>query len=83
MGPLYYLCTKDGLEVDFAIVANNNVEVVIEVKTSDTDISKSLRYFQRIYALPAVQLVQILRNEFNSYNVKVLDLVKYLSELYL
>jgi uncharacterized protein len=39
---LHYLRTKDGLEVDFALVNDDKLETILEVKHSDTTLSKGL-----------------------------------------
>lgn len=80
---LYYLRTKDGEEVDFALTCNDNIESIIEVKSSNEGISKSLLGFSRKYGHPAIQLVKNLRNEYQHDAVKVLNAQKFLSELFL
>lgn len=80
---LHYLRTTDGKEVDFAIVKNNAIETMIEVKTSDDSVSKSLRYFYERHSHPAIQLVLSIRNEYQDKGIQVLRLDKYLSTLYL
>ena len=42
---LKYFKTKDGKEVDFAIIKNNKVEKIIEAKRSDQQLSKSLKFY--------------------------------------
>jgi predicted AAA+ superfamily ATPase len=42
---LFYLRDKEGHEVDFVITKNRKVEELIEVKWSDTTVSRSLLYF--------------------------------------
>jgi len=78
---LHYLRTKDGQEVDFAIVKENNVEQMIEVKMADTVPSKSLLMFHQKYQYPAIQLVKSLRSEHVSQEVQILDATRYLSGL--
>lgn len=82
---LHYLRTKDGEEVDFAVVKNDSVETMIEVKTSDSNISKGLHYFYGRYQYPAIQLLESLRNAYTvpSKDIQVLKAESYLSELYL
>lgn len=80
---LQFLRTKDGQEIDFAIVNKNVVEEIIEVKSSQNNLHPALLKFHRKYNLPAVQIVQNLRNNFISSGVKVLNLDTYLSELFL
>jgi len=60
---LRYLRTKEDQEVDFALVRDNKVEKMIEVKLRNHSIGKGLRYFHRKYSLPCVQVVKELRHE--------------------
>lgn len=80
---LHYLRTKDSIEVDFALVQNEEVIEMIEVKSRDDSISKPLRTFKEKYGYQATQLVQNLRNEYQSDGIRVLRLGDYLSKLYL
>jgi len=56
---LCYLRTKDGEECDFVIVKGKAPWLLIECKVADTIPTKSLRKFQDLYQIPAVQLVNI------------------------
>ncbi len=70
---LMYLRDKDGREVDFAIVKDDEkVEKIIEAKLSDTKISKHLRYFKEKYNFPAVQVVKNLHTEKEIKGIKVI-----------
>jgi predicted AAA+ superfamily ATPase len=82
---LNYLRTKDGDEVDFAVIKNNEVETIIEVKVSNSNISKGLHYFYSKYQYPAIQLIKLLRNPYKipDKNIQVLKVEDYLSALYL
>lgn len=80
---LHYLRTKDGLEVDFAIAHEENIEKIIEVKLSDFSVNKSLLYFHKKYKYPAIQLVKYLRHETQQNEIQVLKAEKFLSELFL
>ncbi|PIZ32940.1 MAG: hypothetical protein COY39_04125 [Alphaproteobacteria bacterium CG_4_10_14_0_8_um_filter_37_21] len=80
---LHYLRTKDGLEVDFAVTHDDVIENMIEVKVSDSNISKTLYKFSKKYNFPALQLVKSLRHEYQQDDIKVLQAEKYLSQLYL
>jgi len=42
---LYTLRTKEGKEVDFVLVVDENPELIIEVKQTETSVSQSLHYF--------------------------------------
>ncbi len=78
---LHYLRTKDGHEVDFALVCQDKVESIIEVKLSDRTLSKTLIYFHERYNYPAIQLVKSLRNEYQQQGASLLKAEKFLSEL--
>lgn len=80
---LNYLRTKEGNEVDFAIVNNNKVESILEVKLSEQPLSKSLRMFYEKYNYPAIQLAHYTRNEYTDNCIEKLNAQKYLSSLYL
>lgn len=80
---LQYLRTKDKVEVDFALVNNDKVEQIIEVKSSNSDLHSGLKYFHDKYNLPSVQIVNNLRIEKMFGNIKILDLNKYLSEQFM
>ena len=55
---LYFLRTKDGQEVDFAIADRHRVWLLIEAKTSDTTLSRSLPVLQaKVQAALALQVV--------------------------
>lgn len=80
---LHYLRTKDGVEVDFAVIKDDQVEEILEVKTIDDSISKPLKKFKTQYNHPATQLVMNLQNEYQSDDIKVLKMSNYLARLYL
>ncbi|MCL5260596.1 MAG: ATP-binding protein [Gammaproteobacteria bacterium] len=78
---LHYLRTKDGLEVDFALVNNDKIEQILEVKNSDAALSRSLMLLQKKYSFPATQLVYDLRHERVENNTEVVNLTSYLLAL--
>jgi predicted AAA+ superfamily ATPase len=80
---LHYLRTKDGEEVDFALVHNDAIEAMIEVKMSDHTPAKSLIKFHKKYGHPAIQIVKSLRNDHEQQGVNLLKAEKYLSGLFL
>jgi len=57
---LYYLKNKDGKEVDFCIVGDQNPELLVEVKWNDENISPNFNIFQRYF--PKVKMIQIVKN---------------------
>ena len=78
---LHYLRTKDGQEVDFALVKEGNLEKILEVKQANKTISSSLKLFHNKYNLPAVQLVKELRQEKVSNEIEIKKLMPFLEEL--
>ena len=78
---LNYLRTKDGLEVDFAIAHDENIEQIIEVKHANKDLSKSLLVFHKKYNLPAVQVVQELKREQEIQGISIRKAINFLLDL--
>jgi len=85
-GELYqlkYIRNKDGREVDFALVCNNEIERIIEVKVNDKNVSPHLIWLQEKYNFPATQIVKNLRDEHKVNNIELRNAEKYLAELLL
>ncbi len=83
-GDLKYVRTKDGKEVDFAIInGDNKIEELVEVKKQEAVLSKNLKYFVEKYNLKGVQLVKELKNEKQIGNIKILKMENYLRGLFL
>lgn len=80
---LHYIKNKDGQEVDFALVKDDNVEELIEVKNSNHDISKALYDFHKKYNFPAVQVVKELRLERKVDDIQVVKVIHYLTKLFM
>lgn len=80
---LRYMKTKEGHEVDFSLVKDDKVELLIDVKYASEKIPKNLIYFQEKYELPAVLLVKELKQEYSSSNVLVRRAENFLTELFL
>ncbi len=78
---LHYLRTKDGKEIDFLIVVDKKPVICFEVKTSDSNPSKSFPHFQKALNLThCVQLVLNLEKEFDTESgVSVRNLTKFLA----
>lgn len=81
---LHYLRTKEKKEVDFALVdSDNQIFQILEVKLSDDNLSKNLKYFSESYNLPAVQLVNNLKREKSLGQIKIVKASNYLENLFL
>ncbi len=80
---LHYLRTREQHEVDFALVKNEKIEKIIEVKLSHQEISSSLSYFHQKYDLPAIQVVKNLPQERIKNGITLMKADKFLSSLYL
>lgn len=78
---LHYLRTKDGVEVDFALVNDGEIEQILEVKNSDTALHRALSAFQKKYTFAAKQLVYDLRLERVENKVEIINLIDYLLTL--
>ena len=69
---LHYIRDKDGREVDFVTVIDNDIIDLIEVKLSNTDISSSLKYYAKLLNPKHVtQLVGDLKRPFDSQGIHV------------
>ena len=75
---LNYLRTKDGNEVDFAIVQDMVIKKIIEVKKGDAKISPALTYFHEKYKLNAVQVVQYLKQEKIQNSIQLIKAENFL-----
>lgn len=81
---LHYLRTKEGKEVDFALVdSDKQITEILEVKLSDNDLSKNLKYFSEKYKLNAVQVVKNLKREKSLGQIKIVKAQNYLENLFL
>ncbi len=79
---LTYLRTKEGREVDFALVEGERATVLVEAKTSEADPAPSLLYFkERVPGVKAVQLVWKLRREAHRRGVDIVRAADWLSRL--
>lgn len=78
---LHYIRDKDGREVDFVTVIDNKVVDLIEVKTSDTNISSSLKYYSKMLnPKNTVQIVGNLNRSFNKDDILVTNPVDFFKD---
>jgi predicted AAA+ superfamily ATPase len=80
---LHYLQTKERKEVDFALVQDQVVEKIIEVKHADSTISPGLLYFHEKYHYKAMQVTQELKRERITDEIEVIDGLNFLKSLFL
>ena len=78
---LKYLHTKEGHEVDFALVRDQKIEQIIEVKNADYAVHPNLRYFHEKYHLPAFQVVKDLKREKMENEIEVVQGERFLKNL--
>jgi uncharacterized protein len=78
---LNYLKTKDGKEVDFCISNFDSIDLIIEAKFADKEISRNLHYFSDKYNLQGIQVVMNLRQERKEGNIELRRGVDFLDEL--
>jgi predicted AAA+ superfamily ATPase len=79
---LHYIRTKEGKEVDFALAQKGELAQFIEVKLSDTAISRNLAYFKSRHAAPAaVQLVHNARHERQDSGITIAPAGDWLAQL--
>lgn len=75
---LYYIRDKDSREVDFVTTIDKKVYELIEVKSSDTDISTSLKYYsQKLNPRKTVQLVGNIKRAFTKNGIDVMHPMQY------
>lgn len=78
---LHYLHTKEKHEVDFALVNDQRIELMIEAKTADATLHSGLRYFYEKYQIPAVQVVKELKRERMEGDIKIMHALNFLKSL--
>lgn len=79
---LHYIKDKTKKEVDFLTVKEKRLEYLIEVKTSDEQLSPSLRYYsEKLKPQKAIQLVQHLKREQQIHGIELLDAAQWLGAL--
>ena len=78
---LKYLRTKEKKEVDFALVVEDRPLTLVETKLADATVSPTLKYFNRKYGFPAVQVINNLRQERISDSVELRKGVNFLKTL--
>lgn len=79
---LYYFRDKEGREVDFVVTENREVKWLLEVKESDTQISKPLEYLhKKLQTKNAYQLVKNISIEKEVRGVKITSLAHWIDDI--
>ncbi len=83
---LYYLRDKEKREVDFLITKDNTPWTMIEVKSSETGLSRSLTHFQKQLTVPhcfqvVIDLPYVSRDCFSLTGIRVVPAKTFLSQL--
>ena len=81
---LRYLRDKEGREVDFVILKENQIDELVEVKWADENISRSLLYYaEKLQPRKATQVVARLKRPYDQGKIQVRDPFSYFhSEAY-
>lgn len=78
---LRYISDKEGREVDFIILKEGNIEELIEVKVSEDNITRPLRYYvNRLRPQKATQIVAKLKKPYRRDGITVIDPISYFSD---
>lgn len=78
---LRYIRDKEGREVDFAIIIDGVLEELIEVKYSNEEISRPLRYFtERLAPKRSTQIVANLEKPYDKDGIRVTNPFLYFSK---
>ncbi len=80
---LHYIRTRDGEEVDFCIVENDEVKKIVEVKAGGRDFGASLKKIHGKYNLPACAVIKDLKREYKDDAIEVMRPETFLDGLFL
>lgn len=79
---LHYVRDKEKREADFLVKIDKKIEFLIEVKTSETELSNSLLYFHRkLKPRESIQLVQTANRIKTIQGISVVPAADWLAEL--
>ena len=78
---LHYLRTKEGREIDFCLIENEEAKLIVETKLSASNVSRHLHYFNEHFKIPGVQVVRYLRKEKMSGEIPIRKAENFLLEL--
>jgi uncharacterized protein len=78
---LRYIRTKDGKEIDFCVVVDEEPQCMIETKVHAADLPPTLVKFHDKYHIPSILLVKSLKREQEMKGIAIRSAEKYLAEL--
>lgn len=78
---LHFIKNKEKEEVDFLIAKDNEPVLLVEIKSKNKAISRSLQKFQALLNIPAIQLVNIPETARLVNNILVISLVNWIADL--
>ncbi len=79
---LCYIRTREKHEVDFAVICNDQLEVLIEVKTASTKVTSSLKLpGEKLPGVKRLHLVRDLRLEQDEDGILIRNLAEWLADL--
>lgn len=79
---LNFLRDREGREVDFVVTVDKKPWMAIEVKLSDKEVSKNLKYFAEKLKIPFVyQVIKEKNVDFTQNKIRVISADKFLSGL--
>ena len=78
---LRYIRDKEGREVDFAIIRDGVLEELIEVKYTDTSVSRHLKYYaKKLNPAKATQIVAGLKEPFDQDGIRITGPLEYFAD---
>jgi predicted AAA+ superfamily ATPase len=79
---LHFLRDQEKREVDFLLIKDNKPWIAVEAKTSNTNISQNLRYFQKKLNIPyCYQVVKTPNIDFEEKGIRLISAEKFLTGL--
>jgi predicted AAA+ superfamily ATPase len=78
---LYYLRTKDKLEVDFCLTKHGQITGMYEAKLSDDTLHPALQNFHAKYGFSGKQIVGHLKRERVQNNIEIVSAARFLGTL--
>ena len=75
---LRYIRDKEGREVDFVLLQDGRIQELIEVKFTDENVSRSLRYYaEKLRPKKVTHMVATLKRPYSVGNISIVDPLSY------